>query len=104
MIELFFLAAELAQASAISEAAKIASDSVHKDFSYWFAFAFGLLVLSGTAVFKWLISLNSEQRIAHAAINNKLIEYLAADRKEMLILMSRTTSILERLENKLTQQ
>lgn len=91
----------LAQASVITEAAKIASESASRDFSYWFAFAFALLVISGTAVFKWLIKQNADQRTAHTEINTKLVEYLANDRKEMLIVMSRTTSILERLETKI---
>lgn len=96
---MYLIAATLAQIPTDPATLKQFADEVsQKDFRWWFAIIFAILIASGTAVFKWLIANLREQRQANTEITTSFINNMKDDRLKMMVLLERVTIVLEKLE------
>lgn len=77
---------------------KMADEMAQKDFKWWFAIVFSILVASGTYVFKLQQKQISEQRQAHSDTLKQLLDYLTQDRVKTLQVLDRVGSVLEKFE------
>lgn len=66
---------------------QFADEVSQKDFRWWFAIVFGILITATTFIVKWLI-----------AIVKDFIIYMKEDRLKNAVLLERVTMVLERLE------
>ena len=94
-LQIYFLAQQALDATALKA---FADEVSQKDFRWWFAIVFGLLITAGTWVFKWLINALKEQRISNAEITKEFIGNMKDDRLKMMVLLERVTMVLEKLE------
>lgn len=89
----------LAQAPVTPEVLKqFADEASQKDFRWWFAIIFGILMMSGTVVFRMLLKQISEQRTTNSELNKDFITNMKEDRLKIMLLLERTTIVLEKLE------
>ena len=68
-----------------------------KDFKWWFTAVFIILLASGLAVFKMLITQNSEQRKAHADMTDKLMLYLTQDHAKAVTTVEMAVQAMSKL-------
>ena len=100
MVNSYLLCSFLAQLPTDPVTLKQFADEVsQKDFRWWFAILFGILIASGTCVFKWLIGNLREQRDANTAVTKEFISSMQGDRLKMMVLLERVTTVLEKLED-----
>jgi hypothetical protein len=80
-------------------ALKAFADEVsQKDFRWWFAIVFGILITGTTFIVKWLIAALHAQRNSNAEVQKEFISYMKDDRLKSAILLERVTMVLEKLE------
>lgn len=77
---------------------QFADEASQKDFRWWFAILFGILITSVTFIVKWLITSLKEQRQSNVEITKEFIGNMKDDRLKMMVLLERVTMVLEKLE------
>src|SRR4051812_13399078 len=88
-----------------AEVVSVAGDMAQRDFKWWFGIVFGIMVSSGTYVFKLQIAQLAEQRKANMDTTTQLISYLKEDHtratatlKKVGLTLEKITSVLQRYE------
>ncbi len=77
----------LADAVLTPEVQELVTKAADSSFKTWVTVLFGILVTSGSFVFKWLFSQLTEQRAMNQATINMLLEYMGKDREKMLTIL-----------------
>lgn len=105
MTNLFLLEYLIAQIQAQStpgmsadQLKQFADEVSQKDFRWWFAFVFALLIWAGSWIIKWLIVQLGEQRKTNSEERDAMLTYMKEDRLKSAVLLERVTMVLERLE------
>lgn len=109
MIPIFFYFWIAQTATDVAALRQFADEASQKDFRWWFAIVFAILIASGTIVFRMLIKQRAEDRDSHAkqmaeqresnaAITTQFIANMKEDRLKTMVLLERVTMVLERLE------
>lgn len=95
----YLIATLLAQLPADPSKLKALADELsQRDFRWWFAAVFLILISAGVVVYKLLITQLSQQRQANTDLNNKLLTYMDTDRGKLLEAITKVTAVLERIE------
>lgn len=97
----FLITSLLAQTPMDAASLKQFADEVsQKDFRWWFAIVFGILITATTFIVKWLIATLQSQRQSNADVQKEFISYMREDRLKAAVLLERVTMVLEKLEEK----
>lgn len=98
-MNLYLVAATLAQMPQDAVVLKQFADEVsQKDFRWWFAIVFGILITGVTFIVKWLIATLNKQRDSNTEIQKEFINYMREDRLKAAVLLERVTMVLEKIE------
>jgi hypothetical protein len=96
LVAVFFCCLAVATANADIPLQQDVEHLSKQGIEYWFVALAVLAILSWSFIVKWLINQLESQRAAHAAITDRLINYMQEDHAKMMGMIEGTTKAIDR--------